>query len=63
MENWSSSFHSSLAHPNSAKLGKDKYSKTSLNRPTMGTTLSGPFRQVVELESSNIFMGDRLGPK
>ena len=28
-----------------------KYSKTSLNRPTMGPTLIGPFREVVGLGS------------
>ena len=33
------------------------YSKTSLNRPTMGPSLSGSFREVVGLMSSN--MGDR----
>ena len=27
------------------------YSKTSLNQPTMGPTLSGPFREVVSLGS------------
>ena len=27
------------------------YSKTSLNRPNMGSTLSGPFREVVGLGS------------
>ena len=38
------------------------YSKTSLNRPTMGP-LSGRFREVVDLGSSNICMDDPLGPK
>ena len=27
------------------------YNKTSLNRPTMGPTLNGPFMEVVSLES------------
>ena len=40
-----------------------KYSKTSLNRPTMGPILNGPFREVVSIGSADIIMGDHLGPK
>ena len=36
-------------------------SKTSLNRPTMGPTLSGAFREVVGLGSWNISMGGSFG--
>ena len=39
------------------------YSKTSLNRPTMGPTLAGPFREVIGLGSLNITAMDHLGPK
>ena len=39
------------------------YGKTSLNRPIMGPTLRGRFREVVRLGSQNIYMGDRLGSK
>ena len=39
------------------------YSKTSINRPTMGPTFSGRFREMIGLGSSNVCMGDRLGPK
>ena len=38
------------------------YSKTSLNRRTMGPTLNDPVREVVGLGSYNIVIGDRLGP-
>ena len=34
------------------------YSKTSLNRPTMGPTLSGQFREVVGLGSQDIYIWD-----
>ena len=38
--------------------------ETFLNRPRMGLTLNGPFRQVAGLVSYyTITMGDRLGPK
>ena len=40
-----------------------QYSKTSLNRSTMGPTLSCPFRELVGLGIEYIIMGDRLGPK
>ena len=30
---------------------EDKYSKTSLNRPTIALTFHGPFREVVGLRS------------
>ena len=33
------------------KRTEGNYSKTSLNRPTMGPTLSDPFREVVALGS------------
>ena len=39
------------------------YNKVTLNLPTMGPTLSGPFMEVVGLGNNNIVMGDRLGPK
>ena len=38
-------------------------SKTFLNRPAMGPTLSGLFREVVGLRCKHICMGDRLGLK
>ena len=38
-------------------------SRTSLNRPTKGPTLSGPFSEVVGLGSWNISISLRLGPK
>ena len=37
--------------------------KASLNRPIMRPTLSGRFREVVDLERYNKCMGDRLEPK
>ena len=42
-----------------------KYSKTSLNRPTMGRTLSGPFKEAVGLGVRILLqgMGNHLGPK
>ena len=43
-----------------------KYSETSLKRPIVGPTLSGPFREVVGLGRLNIVImvlyGHRLGP-
>ena len=36
-----------------------RYSKTSLQRPTMGPILGGLFREVVGLGSSDICMDDR----
>ena len=39
------------------------YSKTSLNPPTTGPTLNGPFSEVVGLWNSNFVMADCLGPK
>ena len=41
-----------------------EYSKTSLNRPTMGPTLNdGPFREVVGVYSKNTNMDNHVGPK
>ena len=38
--------------------GRSKpHSKTSLNRPTMGLTFNGPFREAVRLRSYNIYSG------
>ena len=39
-----------------------KYSKTSLNGPTMAPALIGAIREVIGLESQNMVMGDRLAP-
>ena len=36
------------------------YSKISLNQPTMGQILNGPFKEVVGLGSQNIVIGERL---
>ena len=35
-------------------VAEDKYGKTSLNQPTMGPILNGPFREVIGLGSLNI---------
>ena len=35
------------------------HSKNYLNRPTIGLTFTGPFREVVGLERNNTCMGDR----
>ena len=44
-----------------------RYSKVSLNGPTRGPTLNGPFRKEVSLgvriSLQWYYMGDRLGPK
>ena len=39
------------------------YSKTSLNRPTIGLTLNDPISETVSLGSWNMLTMDRLGPK
>ena len=39
------------------------YSKTSLNRLTVGPKLSDPFTEVVGLRGKNICMSDRVGTK
>ena len=43
------------------RQNKYTHSKTSLNRPVMGPTLSGPFKEVVDIGSYNIVMGDGIG--
>ena len=48
---------------NLSNIAQVKYSKTSLNRPTMGPNLTGPFREVIGLGSWNTVMGDYLVPK
>ena len=53
-------------HYTACSIATAFYSKSSLNQPTMGPTLSlnGPLWEVVSLGSSNIVtMGNNLGPK
>ena len=39
------------------------YNKTSLNRPTMGPTVSDPFREMIGSGTWNMCTGDHLGLK
>ena len=51
---WHNPVSKKLEDPMLTDFNKYIYSKTSLNRPTMGPTLNGPFRKLVGLGSLNI---------